>query len=146
MLIFAKQLVVLSGRLLTCSTFKFLVAINYVVLFCIISDVFCWSRMVEDWNSLAYSVLAFPFVYLQAYWELLLLKLFMSCYALFCLYIRCYLKLYDSPLKSASEEDDEMSKLPPSQKKKLKQKLRKAEARAKKVLKFASSCSLEILM
>lgn len=70
----------------------------------------------------------------------------MSYYALFCLYIRCYLKLYDSPLKSASEEDDEMSKLPPSQKKKLKQKLRKAEARAKKVLKFASSCSLEILM
>ncbi|KAK6795857.1 hypothetical protein RDI58_009312 [Solanum bulbocastanum] len=46
--------------------------------------------------------------------------------------IRCYLKLYDSPLKSASEEDDAMSKLPPSQKKKLKQKLRKAEARAKK--------------
>ncbi|XP_009778993.1 N-terminal acetyltransferase A complex auxiliary subunit NAA15 [Nicotiana tabacum] len=49
-----------------------------------------------------------------------------------CGAIRCYLKLYDSPLKSASEEDDEMSKLPPSQKKKLKQKLRKAEARAKK--------------
>ncbi|CAN4086801.1 unnamed protein product [Withania somnifera] len=49
-----------------------------------------------------------------------------------CGAIRCYLKLYDSPLKSASEEVDAMSKLPPSQKKKLKQKLRKAEARAKK--------------
>nr|GMC73322.1 N-alpha-acetyltransferase 15, NatA auxiliary subunit-like [Ipomoea batatas]GMC74948.1 N-alpha-acetyltransferase 15, NatA auxiliary subunit-like [Ipomoea batatas] len=46
--------------------------------------------------------------------------------------IRCYLRLYDSPLKSAAEEDDEMSKLPPSQKKKLRQKQRKAEARAKK--------------
>ncbi|KAK4719220.1 hypothetical protein R3W88_017558 [Solanum pinnatisectum] len=46
--------------------------------------------------------------------------------------IRCYLRLYDCPPKSAAEEDDEMSKLPPSQKKKLRQKLRKAEARAKK--------------
>ncbi|XP_010249876.1 PREDICTED: N-alpha-acetyltransferase 16, NatA auxiliary subunit [Nelumbo nucifera] len=46
--------------------------------------------------------------------------------------IRCYLKLYDSPSKSATEEDDEMSKLPPSLKKKMRQKQRKAEARAKK--------------
>ncbi|KAL3840920.1 hypothetical protein ACJIZ3_025511 [Penstemon smallii] len=46
--------------------------------------------------------------------------------------IKCYLKLYDSPLKSSAEEDEEMSKLPPSQKKKLRQKQRKAEARAKK--------------
>ncbi|XP_051147846.1 N-terminal acetyltransferase A complex auxiliary subunit NAA15 [Andrographis paniculata] len=46
--------------------------------------------------------------------------------------IKCYLKLYDSPLKSPAGEDDEMSKLPPSQKKKLRQKQRKAEARAKK--------------
>ncbi|KAK6148908.1 hypothetical protein DH2020_016433 [Rehmannia glutinosa] len=46
--------------------------------------------------------------------------------------IRCYLKLYDSPSKSSAEEDEEMSKLPPSQKKKLRQKQRKAEARAKK--------------
>lgn len=46
--------------------------------------------------------------------------------------IRCYLKLFDSPPKSATEEDDEMSKLLPSQKKKLRQKQRKAEARAKK--------------
>ncbi|KAL2455833.1 tetratricopeptide repeat (TPR)-containing protein [Forsythia ovata] len=46
--------------------------------------------------------------------------------------IKCYLKLYDSPSKSAADEDDEMSKLPPSQKKKLRQKQRKAEARAKK--------------
>ncbi|THG22776.1 hypothetical protein TEA_024701 [Camellia sinensis var. sinensis] len=46
--------------------------------------------------------------------------------------IRCYIKLYDSPSKSAAEEDDEMSKLPPSQKKKMRQKQRKAEARAKK--------------
>ncbi|XP_030488392.2 N-terminal acetyltransferase A complex auxiliary subunit NAA15 [Cannabis sativa] len=46
--------------------------------------------------------------------------------------IRCYIKLYDSPPKSTTEEDDEMSKLAPSQKKKMRQKLRKAEARAKK--------------
>ncbi|XP_043726271.1 N-terminal acetyltransferase A complex auxiliary subunit NAA15-like [Telopea speciosissima] len=46
--------------------------------------------------------------------------------------IRCYIKLYDSPPKSATEEDDEMSKLLPSQKKKMRQKQRKAEARAKK--------------
>ncbi|CAN6442127.1 unnamed protein product [Victoria cruziana] len=46
--------------------------------------------------------------------------------------IRCYMKLYDSPAKSVNEDQDEMSKLPPSQKKKLKQKQRKAEARAKK--------------
>ncbi|KAL8465775.1 hypothetical protein ACS0TY_035031 [Phlomoides rotata] len=46
--------------------------------------------------------------------------------------IRCYLKLYDSPPKSSAEEDEEISKLPPSQKKKLRQKQRKAEARAKK--------------
>lgn len=52
------------------------------------------------------------------------------------LVIRCYLRLYDCPPKSAAEEDDEMSKLPASQKKKLRQKLRKAEARAKKVLKL----------
>ncbi|KAK1264505.1 hypothetical protein QJS04_geneDACA024425 [Acorus gramineus] len=47
--------------------------------------------------------------------------------------IRCYMKLYDSPPKSAAEEDDESSKLLPSQKKKLKQKQKKAEARARKV-------------
>ncbi|KAF7843310.1 N-terminal acetyltransferase A complex auxiliary subunit NAA15 [Senna tora] len=46
--------------------------------------------------------------------------------------IRCYLKLYDSPSKSTAEQDDDMSKLLPSQKKKLRQKQRKAEARAKK--------------
>ncbi|CAN1836317.1 N-terminal acetyltransferase A complex auxiliary subunit NAA15 [Linum perenne] len=46
--------------------------------------------------------------------------------------IRCYLKLYDCPYKSSNEEDDETSKLLPSQKKKLRQKQRKAEARAKK--------------
>ncbi|KAH6756597.1 tetratricopeptide repeat protein [Perilla frutescens var. hirtella] len=46
--------------------------------------------------------------------------------------IRCYLKLYDSPPKTSAEEDEEISKLPPSQKKKLRQKQRKAEARAKK--------------
>ncbi|KAG8379893.1 hypothetical protein BUALT_Bualt07G0136600 [Buddleja alternifolia] len=46
--------------------------------------------------------------------------------------IKCYLKLYDSPPKSSAEEDEEMSKLPASQKKKLRQKQRKAEARAKK--------------
>ncbi|KAF9615560.1 hypothetical protein IFM89_024592 [Coptis chinensis] len=46
--------------------------------------------------------------------------------------IRCYIKLYDSPSKSANDEDDEMSKLLPSQKKKLRQKQKKAEARAKK--------------
>ncbi|CAI0474475.1 unnamed protein product [Linum tenue] len=46
--------------------------------------------------------------------------------------IRCYLKLYDSPPKSTTEEEDETSKLLPSQKKKMRQKQRKAEARAKK--------------
>ncbi|XP_057451305.1 N-terminal acetyltransferase A complex auxiliary subunit NAA15-like [Lotus japonicus] len=46
--------------------------------------------------------------------------------------IRCYIKLHDSPPKSTAEEDDDMSKLLPSQKKKLRQKQRKAEARAKK--------------
>ncbi|KAK4754296.1 hypothetical protein SAY87_002400 [Trapa incisa] len=46
--------------------------------------------------------------------------------------IRCYIRLFDSPPKLAAEEDDETSKLLPSQKKKLRQKQRKAEARAKK--------------
>ncbi|KAL2926915.1 N-terminal acetyltransferase A complex auxiliary subunit NAA15 [Bienertia sinuspersici] len=46
--------------------------------------------------------------------------------------IRCYIKLFDAPSKSATEEDEEMSKLLPSQKKKMRQKQRKAEARAKK--------------
>ncbi|KAJ0961477.1 hypothetical protein J5N97_001981 [Dioscorea zingiberensis] len=46
--------------------------------------------------------------------------------------IRCYMKLHDSPLKSATEEENEMSKLDPSQKRKLRQKQKKAEARAKK--------------
>ncbi|KAF3450798.1 hypothetical protein FNV43_RR06887 [Rhamnella rubrinervis] len=46
--------------------------------------------------------------------------------------IRCYIKLYDSPSKSTAEEDDDMSKLLPSQKKKMRQRQRKAEARAKK--------------
>ncbi|KAJ8452025.1 hypothetical protein Cgig2_016606 [Carnegiea gigantea] len=49
-----------------------------------------------------------------------------------CGAIRCYIKLFDSPPKSATEEDEEMSKLAPSQKKKMRQKQRKAEARAKK--------------
>lgn len=53
---------------------------------------------------------------------------------LFNLSFRCYIKLYDSPLKSTAEEEDEMSRLPPSQKKKMRQKQRKAEARAKKVV------------
>ncbi|XP_060205680.1 N-terminal acetyltransferase A complex auxiliary subunit NAA15-like isoform X2 [Lycium barbarum] len=73
---------------------------------------------------------------LRAYVEMLKFQDRLHSYAYFrkaaCGAIRCYLKLYDSPLKSASEEDDAMSKLAPSQKKKLKQKLRKAEARAKK--------------
>ncbi|XP_023761821.1 N-terminal acetyltransferase A complex auxiliary subunit NAA15 [Lactuca sativa] len=46
--------------------------------------------------------------------------------------IRCYIKLYDSPPTSSTEEDDELAKMPASQKKKLRQKQRKAEARAKK--------------
>lgn len=54
-----------------------------------------------------------------------------ACNVLCC---RCYIKLHDSPPKSTAEEDDDMSKLLPSQKKKLRQKQRKAEARAKKVL------------
>lgn len=51
----------------------------------------------------------------------------------FIVWYRCYIKLYDSPSKSSTEEDDELAKLPASQKKKLRQKQRKAEARAKKV-------------
>lgn len=59
-----------------------------------------------------------------------------SC--LTCSFNRCYMKLYDSPLKSAPEEDDEAAQLLPSQKKKLRQKQRKAEARAKKVNRTSS--------
>ncbi|KAL8477475.1 hypothetical protein ACS0TY_029679 [Phlomoides rotata] len=43
-----------------------------------------------------------------------------------------YLKLNDSPAKSSAEEDEEILKLPSSQKKKSRQKHRRAEARAKK--------------
>lgn len=50
---------------------------------------------------------------------------------------RCYIKLYDSPPRSTTEEDNDKANLPPSQKKKLKQKQRKAEARAKKVSSFS---------
>ncbi|KAJ6348158.1 hypothetical protein OIU76_004605 [Salix suchowensis] len=46
--------------------------------------------------------------------------------------IRCYIKLIDFPSKSMVEEEEEMSKLPPSQRKKMRQKQKKAEARAKK--------------
>ncbi|KAG2590122.1 hypothetical protein PVAP13_5NG284600 [Panicum virgatum] len=46
--------------------------------------------------------------------------------------IRCYMKLHESPTKSSTEENDEMSKLPPAQRKKLRQKQKKAEARAKR--------------
>ncbi|KAL6614916.1 hypothetical protein ACP70R_037186 [Stipagrostis hirtigluma subsp. patula] len=46
--------------------------------------------------------------------------------------IRCYMKLFDSPAKSSTEENDEISKLPPAQRKKLRQKQKKAEARAKR--------------
>lgn len=61
--------------------------------------------------------------------------------------------LYDSPPKSAVEEDDEMAKLPAAQKKKIRQKQRKAVARTKKVFQlfwylsefYISSCSLCIL-
>ncbi|KAG5016290.1 hypothetical protein JHK85_022426 [Glycine max] len=48
------------------------------------------------------------------------------------IHTRGYIKLHDSPPKSTAEEDDNMSKLLPSQKKKMRQKQRKAEARAKK--------------
>ncbi|CAN8240552.1 unnamed protein product [Cochlearia groenlandica] len=44
--------------------------------------------------------------------------------------IRCYLKLHDSPKSTA--EEDEMSKLAPAQKKKMKKQKKAAEARAKK--------------
>lgn len=44
------------------------------------------------------------------------------------------MKLHDSPTKSSTEENDEMSKLPPAQRKKLRQKQKKAEARAKRVI------------
>lgn len=42
----------------------------------------------------------------------------LSCSWLFELSCRCYIKLYDSPSKSAAEEDDEMLKLPASLKRK----------------------------
>ncbi|KAG4955373.1 hypothetical protein JHK85_041753 [Glycine max] len=45
---------------------------------------------------------------------------------------RCYIELHDSPPKLTTEEDNDLSKLLPSQKKKMRQKQRKAEARAKK--------------
>ena len=66
-------------------------------------------------------------------WNLLLILFQWShgCNVLSC---RCYIKLHDSPPTSATKEDNVMSKLPPSQKKKMRQKQRKAEARAKKVL------------
>ncbi|KAL8520154.1 hypothetical protein ACS0TY_010901 [Phlomoides rotata] len=51
--------------------------------------------------------------------------------------IRWYLKLNDSPAKSSSEEDEEISKFPPTQKKKSRQKQRRVEARAKKVINFS---------
>jgi len=47
--------------------------------------------------------------------------------------------LHDSPPKSTAEEDNDMSKLLPSQKKKMRQKQRKAEARAKKVITATAS-------
>lgn len=82
-------------------------------------------------------------IWLQAcYTKRLLVLLFLSIeFIRYYLIFRCYLKLYDSPSKSSAEEDEEMSKLPPSQKKKLRQKQRKAEARAKKVTNFAASAS-----
>lgn len=43
------------------------------------------------------------------------------------------MKLHDSPSKSSAEENDEFSKLPAAQRKKLRQKQKKAEARAKRV-------------
>jgi hypothetical protein len=52
--------------------------------------------------------------------------------------------LHDSPPKSTSEEDNDVSKLPPSQKKKMRQKQRKAEARAKKVL-IISVASVDLI-
>lgn len=51
------------------------------------------------------------------------------------------MKLHDSPLKSGAEEENAMSKLDPSQKRKLRQKQRKAEARAKKVKLYTSLLS-----
>ncbi|CAI9266265.1 unnamed protein product [Lactuca saligna] len=51
---------------------------------------------------------------------------------------RCYIKLYDSPSKSSIEKDDDLEKLPASQKKKLRQKQRKDEARAKKEVEVKS--------
>jgi hypothetical protein len=44
------------------------------------------------------------------------------------------MKLHDSPAKTLTEENDEISKLPPAQRKKLRQKQKKAEARAKRVI------------
>jgi hypothetical protein len=47
---------------------------------------------------------------------------------------RCYIKLYDSPPKAAAEEAEAaVAGLPAAERKKMRQKLRKAEAKAKKV-------------
>ena len=47
---------------------------------------------------------------------------------------RCYIKLHDSPPKAALEEAEAaVAGLPPAERKKMRQKLRKAEAKAKKV-------------
>jgi hypothetical protein len=46
---------------------------------------------------------------------------------------RCYIKLYDCPPKVAAEEEEAaVAGLPAAERKKMRQKMRKAEARAKK--------------
>lgn len=68
---------------------------------------------------------------------------------------RCYIQLHDSPPKAAAEEEEAaVAGLPSAERKKIRQRLRKAEAKAKKVIRahsfiflnmcqtFAMFCSL----
>lgn len=58
---------------------------------------------------------------------------------------RCYIKLYDCPPKVAAEEEEAaVAGLPAAERKKMRQKMRKAEARAKKVLPLSQPTSYKL--
>ena len=73
-----------------------------------------------------------------------------TCLVKACLHFhsRCYIRLHDSPPKAAAEEEEAaVAGLPSAERKKMRQKLRKAEAKAKKVIRahssiFVNMCSL----
>jgi len=67
-------------------------------------------------------------------WRDILLDLSVLRLRTLILPFRCYVKLYDSPPKAAAEEQEAaVASLPAAERKKMRQKLRKAEAKAKKV-------------